>query len=377
MIMRVQDILAALDAKYSFARAAKWDKVGLLIGDANASVEKVLVAHEVTDEVLLSATGFDALVVYHPPLFRPLENLDFKNHSVRLAARCIAQNLNVIAVHTALDHAPSPNALGDKLAQSLGLQNIGLLAPDGFESLCKIAVFVPEESLEIVQNAMWDAGAGEIGRYDCASFRSMGTGTFRPLPGANPTDGKIGELKSVEEWRLEIIAPEAKKNEIIRALKTAHPYEEVAFDIIPLQNEETNQAFGAARVGTLARSTPLLDYARDISQKLRAPSVRIVQAPIKISKNEIQPEIQKIACVPGSGASYIEAAARAGCDCLVTGDIKHHDALQAKALGISILDVTHVATERAAVGMIFDALSTLDAKVVKCEIDTNPFSLSR
>lgn len=362
--MRVQDILQKLDAEYSFARAASWDKVGLLIGDAGARVEKILVAHEVTDEVLNAATGFDALVVYHPPLFRPLENLDFKNHSVRLAARCIAQNLNVIAVHTALDHAPLPNALGDKLAQSLGLQGIGVLQPDGFESLCKIVVFVPLESLEKVQNAMWDAGAGEIGRYDCASFRSRGTGTFRPQDGANPVVGEIGKLESVEEWRLEIIAPEARKNAIVRAMKMAHPYEEVAFDIIPLQNKETNQAFGAARVGTLARSTPLFDYAREISPKLRAPSTRVVQ---------LKTEIQKIACVPGSGASFIEAAAQAGCDCLVTGDIKHHDALQAKALGISIIDVTHVATERASVGMMADALKNLNVEIVRSEIETNPF----
>ena len=362
---RVQDILRRLDAEYSFARAASWDKVGLLIGDENARVEKILVAHEVTNEVLDSASDYQALVVYHPPLFRPLENLNFRDHSVRLAARCIAQNLNVIAVHTALDHAPSPNALGDKLAQSLGLQDIGVLQPDGFEALCKIVVFVPTAGLEQVQNAMWDAGAGEIGLYDCASFRSRGTGTFRPQDGANPVVGEIGKLESVEEWRLEIIAPEAKKNQIVRAMKTAHPYEEVAFDIIQLQNEEPNQAFGAARSGMLAQSTPLANYAREISHKLRAPNVRLVQA---------ETEIQKIACVPGSGASYIEAAFRAGCDCLVTGDIKHHDAQQAKALGLSVIDVTHVATERAAVGMIFEALSTLEAEIALCEIETNPFS---
>lgn len=361
----VKAILQALNAKYSLSRAAGWDKVGLLIGDENSPFEKILIAHEVTHEVLDAAADYQALVVYHPPLFRPLENLNFQDHSVRLAARCIAQNLNVIAVHTALDHAPSPNALGDKLAQSLGLQNIEVLSPYGFEALCKIVVFVPDAALDKVQNAMWDAGAGEIGRYDCASFRAKGTGTFRPLEGANPHVGKIGNLESAEEWRLEIIASEAKKNEIIRAMKAAHPYEEVAFDIIAMQNKETNQAFGAARVGTLGGSTPFAAYAREIAEKVHAPNLRIVQA---------KKEIQKIACVPGSGASYISAAVRAGCDCLVTGDIKHHDALQAKALGISIIDVTHVATERAAIGMLADALSDLNVEIVRSEIDTNPFS---
>src|SRR5690606_27586757 len=122
--------------------------------------------------------------------------------------------------------------------------------------------------------------------------------------------------------------------------------------------------YGAARVGTLPQSTPLLDYAREVESNLRAPSVRIVNA-----KNEVQ----KIACVPGSGASYISAAAKAGCDCLVTGDIKHHDALQAKALGISIIDVTHAATERATIPMLAQALSTLDMEIVRSEIETNPF----
>jgi dinuclear metal center YbgI/SA1388 family protein len=360
----IKALIDALDAKYSFARAASWDKVGLQIGDENARVGKVLVAHEVTGEVLDAAHGFEALVVYHPLIFRALENLNFQNHSVRLAARCIAQNLNVIAVHTALDHASTPDALGDRLARALGLHNLEILKPDGFEAFVKIVVFVPDEHLESVQNAMWSAGAGEIGQYDRASFRARGVGTFRPLEGANPFSGKIGKLENADEWRLEVIAPVSKQNQIVAAMKSAHPYEEVAFDIIALQNREANQSYGSCRAGTLATSTPLLTYAREISAKLRAPSTRVVEA---------KTALQKIACVPGSGASYISAAARAGCDCLVTGDIKHHDALQAKALDLSLIDVTHAATERAAVPMLVEALSTLDVEVTVSAIETNPF----
>src|SRR5688572_3094140 len=170
----VKDVQRTLDLNYSLARAAKWDKVSLLIDDENARVEKVLVAHEVTDEVLDAAAGFDALVVYHPPIFRPLENLNFRDHSVRLAARCIAQNLNVIVMHTALDNAPPPEALGDKLAQALGLQNIEVLKPDGCEALFKIVVFIPPEALEKVSEAMWSEGAGKLGNYERASFRMRG-----------------------------------------------------------------------------------------------------------------------------------------------------------------------------------------------------------
>jgi dinuclear metal center YbgI/SA1388 family protein len=361
----VKDILTAIDAEYSFSRAASWDKTGLQIGDENARVDRVLVAHEITAEVLSEASDCQAIVVYHPLIFRALENLNFQNHTARLAGQCIAQNLNVIAAHTALDGAPPPRALGDQLAQSLGLREVGVLRPDGFEPLCKIVVFVPEENLRDVQTAMWQAGAGQIGHYDCASFRARGVGTFRPDEQTHPHTGERGKLETVDEWRLEVIAPQSRQNSIVAAMKAAHPYEEVAFDVIPLQNQEANQAYGAARVGRLAQGTPLLDYAREIEAKLRAPSVRVVNA---------KAEVEKVGCVPGSGASYIVAAARAGCDCLVTGDIKHHDALQARALGLSLLDVTHAATERAAVPMLANALSTLSGmEVAQSAVETNPF----
>jgi dinuclear metal center YbgI/SA1388 family protein len=361
----VKDILQALDAEYSLSRAAKWDKVGLQIGDEKARVEKIFVAHEITDDVFDEATGAQAIVVYHPLIFRALENLNFQNHTARLAARCLAQNLNVIAMHTALDHALPPRALGDKLAQTLGLRGTGVLQPDGHEELCKIVVFVPAENLQDVQNAMWQAGAGQIGNYDCASFRARGTGTFRPNEDAHPHSGEIGKLEQADEWRLEVIALRRESTPIIAAMKAAHPYEEVAYDVFDLQNRDSNQAFGSARVGALAGSTPIAEYARDIAGKLQAPGVRVVPA---------QTEIQKIACVPGSGASFISAAARAGCDCLVSGDFKHHDALQAQALGLSLIDVTHVATERAAVPMMAESLRDLNVEVVQSEIETNPFA---
>ncbi|HEX8236374.1 MAG TPA: Nif3-like dinuclear metal center hexameric protein [Abditibacteriaceae bacterium] len=360
----VRDLLKAIDARYPLARAEKWDKTGLLIGDAQAPVQRVLVAHEVTAQTIEEARGHEALVVYHPPIFRALENLDFKNHTARLAAQCIAQGLNVIAVHTALDGAPQPHALGDKLAEELGLQNMQVLKPSGYEPLFKIVVFVPPEALDKVSNAMWNAGAGNIGNYDRAAFRNKGTGTFRPLPGADPYDGEIGKQQEADEWRLEVIVPATQRDEVIRAMQAAHPYEEVAYDAYPLHNMA--EPFGAARMGELQASTRLHDFAQQAAVNLRAPSLRLVDSG--------RDEVRKVACVPGAGASYIEAAARAGCDCLVSGDFKHHDALMAQAHGLSLIDVTHTATERAAIGMMADALGSLqDVEIVRSAIDTNPF----
>ena len=363
----VHDLIKALDRQYSLARAESWDRVGLQIGDSNAPVQSVLVAHEVTEAVLNEASAYDALVVYHPLIFRPLESLNYKNHTARLAGQCLAHGLHLIAVHTALDNAPPPHALGDKLAESLVLRKVAVLGPAGRESLFKIVVFTPLEALEKVSTAMWEAGAGQIGDYDRASFRARGTGTFRPLPGADPYSGRVGELEEADELRLEVVVPAAQCDIVVRAMIEAHPYEEVAYDVYALHN--SINPYGSARVGVLPEPVTFDEWAPIVGEKLRAPNVRVVQG---------REAVLKVACAPGSGSSVIETAALAGCDCLVTGDIKHHDALKAQALGLSVIDATHTATERAAVGLMADALQIVpDLKIARCEIDTNPLRAMR
>lgn len=366
----VCEITAILDAVYPSARAESWDKTGLLIGDLSASVQHVLVAHEVTDKTLDEAqsVGADCLVVYHPPLFRPLANLDFSNHSVRLAARCIAQKLAVIAVHTALDNAPPGFALGDRLASQIGLTNVRVLEASGRETLCKLAVSCSSDDLEKVRDALWKNGAGAIGNYDEASFRVFGKGTFRSREGANPSVGKIGERENVNEWKLEVIAPQSKIDACVQSMKAAHSYEEVVYEVVKLENR--GDEFGASRVGELTSSTRFEHFARDVQRKLGAPNLRVVTS----NETAGDLEVKRVACVPGSGASYIDAAVKAGCDVLVSGDFKHHDALQAQAHGLSLIDVTHVATERAAIEMIAQVLeSSTRFQTVRSQLDTNPF----
>ena len=367
----VYDIAGLLGSVYPFSRAEKWDKVGLLIGDENASANRVLVAHEITDATIDEAQkiGAHCVVVYHPPLFRALENLDFANHSVRLASRCIAANINVIAVHTALDNAPLGHALGDKLAAQIGLTDVRVLDSSARETLFKLIVYVGDEDFEKVRDALWEAGAGAIGHYDEASFRSRGSGTFRPLEGAMPTVGTIGERENVEESKMEFLVPQAKLDACLRAMKAAHTYEEVAHDIFKLENKGAE--FGAARLGTLESSTRFETFARDVENILEAPNLRVVSSG--------ESEILRVACVPGSGASYIDAARKSGADVLVSGDFKHHDALQAQVHGLALIDVTHVATERAAIEMIarvLDNSSTrLGFEVARSSINTNPFEV--
>ena len=344
---QIRDLLSALDARFPFSRAEKWDRTGLLIGSREASAERVLVAYEITEQVLAQSESCDCVVTYHPLLFRPLETLDFANHTARLAADCIRRGLSVVAVHTALDGAPLGHALGDALAASLGLEDVQVLAPSGREELCSLCVFVPPDKAEAVAEAMWSAGAGSIGNYDRASFRAQGQSTFRALEGARPTVGQIGQVETAAETRIEMIVPSSKQKAVVEAAKRAHPYEEMAHFVTPLLNR--GEAFGSCRVGVLPEPMALDDWARQIEQKLQPPNIRLVRA---------QDEIKRVACVPGSGASFLEACAGAGVDCLVSGDFKHHDALKAKALGVSVVDVTHSPTERAAVGMIAQALAS-------------------
>ncbi|PQV63259.1 dinuclear metal center protein, YbgI/SA1388 family [Abditibacterium utsteinense] len=360
----IKTLLNALDARFPFSHAESWDKTGLQIGDANSSVDSVFVAYEITDAVLDAAQSFDCLVVYHPLLFRPLENLDFKNHTARLAARILTKNQSLIAVHTALDGAAPPNALGDALAASLGLQNVEVLSPSGSEKLVKIGAMVPPDSLQKIADAMWNAGAGKIGFYDQASFQTEGKGTFRPLDGARPFEGEIGARSEVAEVRLEVIAPESGWKNVVAALQEAHPYEEVAFDVTLLLNSTKNEEFGPARIGEIP-ACGLKDFAARVQSALSPPNLRVVS-----TKNE---EIRKVVCTPGAGASFIGAAARAGADVLVCGDIKHHDALQARALGLSLVDVTHAATERATIPLMAGVLETVAGLEVRRGEMQNPF----
>ncbi len=366
----ISTLLNALDARFPFSRAESWDKTGLQIGDSNALVESVFVAYEITDAVLDAAPDCQCLVVYHPLLFRPLENLDFKNHTARLAARILRANQNLVAVHTALDGAAPPHALGDALAASLGLQNTRVLSPSGHEKLVKIGVMTPSHALEKVADAMWSAGAGSLGFYDQASFQTLGTGTFRPREGARPFEGEIGVRSEVEEVRIEVVAPENLWKSVVAALQTAHPYEEVAFDVTPLLNSEKNQDFGPARIGEI-ESCSLESFAAHVKNALDPPNLRVVRA-VNAIENQTKNEIKRVVCTPGAGASFIGAASRAGADVLVCGDIKHHDALQARALGISLLDVTHAATERATIPLMAHALEALPGLQVRRGTWENP-----
>ena len=362
---QIQTVLDALDARFPWKRAEKWDKVGLHIGDAGAEVQTVHVCYEVNETALdeAAASGAEAVVAYHPLLFRPLETLDFADPTARLAARLIRENRALICVHSALDGAAPPHALGDALAAQLGLKDARVAAPSGAEALVKIVVFVPAANLVAVRAAMWNAGAGEIGEfYDQAAFYSGGTGTFRPLPGAHPFRGQVGELSQIGEIQLEVTAPASRWRAIVAAARAAHPYEEIAHNVSALLNGDATRDYGPLRVGKV-EAQPLDSWVETVNRKLCPPSIRVVTPPDFGA-------VETVACSPGSGASFIGKLARG--TTFVCGDIKHHDALLARARGVALVDVTHAATETAAVPLMARALENIADLRVSREI--NPFN---
>jgi dinuclear metal center YbgI/SA1388 family protein len=217
-----------------------------------------------------------------------------------------------------------------------------------------------------VRDALAAAGAGMIGNYSHCSFRAAGTGTFRPLEGASPFIGEVGQLEQVDEFRLETIVPQRWLSATLDAMIKAHPYEEVAYDVYRLENE--GKPLGAGRVGQLHEAMTLREFAQCVGNQLGTKHVRTV--------GSLERQIKRIALCGGSGAFLIDAAHRAGADVFVTGDVKHHDALKAQALGLGMVDPTHAATEQVFVSATAEHLRRTFGErlqVYTSEVEVNPF----
>lgn len=362
----IASILAQLETRFPLSRAESWDKVGLLIGDRSAEIQRVFVAYEVTPAVITAAKKADCelILVYHPLIFRPLEKLDFSDPTAHLCGQILANRQHLLCLHTALDGADPPHALGDALARKLGLNEAKVFKASGVQKLVKIVVFVPENWAQRACETMWQAGAGKIENYDEASFQTRGIGTFRPLEGANPKTGEIGKRHADTETRLEVLAPLESWKKVMEAVKNLGFYEEVAHDIFPLLNADSNQSYGPLRLQKVENSS-LETWIERAKIALNVPSVRVVRPD--------DFELKNVACSPGSGASFIDALPRG--TCFITGDIKHHDALKARAQGVAIIDVTHAATETMTVDLMAAPLAQMDVEVVKSDA-LNPFDFA-
>lgn len=316
--------------------ALEGDPVGLQIGRPDKPVSRVLAALEVTPEVAEEAVEekADLIVCHHAVLYRPAKRLREDEPEGRILAALIRAGIAVYNAHTNLDTVPG--GVNDVLAERLGLQDVEVLAPTSEERMFKLAVFVPASHHRRVLDAVCEAGGGWIGNYSHCTFNIPGKGTFLPREGAQPFVGRVGALEEVEEIRLETVVPEDRLEAVIAAMLAAHPYEEVAYDVYPLKRPVRVQGIG--RIGVLPEPVALEPFARRVREVLKAPGVRFCGDPER--------KVARVAVLGGSGMGWARDARIRGADVLVTGDVKHHDALDALASGLALVDAGHYATEK-------------------------------
>jgi dinuclear metal center YbgI/SA1388 family protein len=342
---RIQDLVGLVHKLYAPELAEDWDNVGLQVGDPGAPLERVMVSLDPGLSAVQAArdAGAQALVTHHPLLFRPIKRLTPEDAVGQVLWTAARAGVAIISAHTNLDCAV--DGLNSWLAARLGVQQNTPLQPVVGDYL-KLVVFVPAGHEQSVAEALFSAGAGQIGAYDQCSFRGHGEGTFRPGQGTNPFIGEVGQSEQVDEIRLETIVPKRKLARVLEKMQKVHPYEEVAYDLVPLQNQVPGAGLG--RIGRLEQETTLDNFAARVKNALRCDHLRLTGSGSRT--------VHKIALCGGSGAGLLQTAHRQGADVLVTGDIKYHDARQAEELGIALIDAGHFATERLMIEQVTDAL---------------------
>ncbi|MFD3447704.1 Nif3-like dinuclear metal center hexameric protein [Microbacteriaceae bacterium 4G12] len=325
------EIIQLFESMYPKSLAMEGDKIGLQIGALNKPVQNVLIALDVTEEVVEEAIKKQAnvIIAHHPLIFNPLKTIQTDKAYGRIIETCIKNDIAVYAAHTNVDIASG--GVNDLLAEALGLVDTEVLVPTYEEKLKKLVVFVPTSHAEEVRQALGDSGAGYMGKYSHCTYNSEGIGTFLPQVGATPYIGAQGTLEKVEEVRIETIIPASLQRSVIQAMLKAHPYEEVAYDIYPLEN--TGNILGLGKIGKLAQEMTLEQFALHVKKCLDVKGVRVV--------GNMQDRIRKVAVVGGDGNKYINQAKFKGADVYVTGDLYYHVAHDAMMLDLNVVDPGH------------------------------------
>lgn len=311
-----------------------YDNAGLLVGNPQMEIKSVLITIDVTEAVIEEALqkGCNLIVAHHPLIFNGLKKLTSENEVQRCMLKAIQNQLAIYAAHTNLDNVFQ--GVSAKMAQKIGLKNLRILQPK-IELLSKLIVYVPRLHAYALRQALFDAGAGEIGNYDACSFNMEGIGTFRAGDQSNPFVGEIGEFHSEPEIKIEIIIPNYLKSKIINALIQNHPYEEPAFDIIPLKNIWNR--VGAGIVGELNESEDEFIFLNRIKKIFNIPVLRHTDL--------LQKKIKTVALCGGSGSSLLNDALAANADIFISADFKYHEFFQAERR-ILIADIGHYESEQ-------------------------------
>lgn len=360
--MTIHEVISEIEKHIALSQAEDFDNVGLLCGLPDRHVSGILVCHDALEKVVDEAIEKDCnfIVCFHPIIFSGLKSLTGKNYVERAVLKAIENKIAIYAIHTAFDNDFSGVNAG--ICNHLGLKNLKILQPKK-NNLKQLNVYVPKEYSERVKEALFSAGAGNIGFYDECSFKIEGNGTFRPIEGSNPFSGKQNVRENAEEDIVSVIFESFKQNQIISAMKSAHPYEEVAHQIYQLENE--NQYSGLGMYGEFETEMDEKDFLGFVKDQF---NLNIIKHSDFNGK-----KIKRVGVLGGSGASGIKAALSKKCDAYLTGDLKYHDYFLAESKML-ICDIGHYESEQLVSQQLFEILSQKFSTfaILKSSEKTNP-----
>lgn len=340
----VREVIQVIEGFAPLSYQESYDNSGLQIGDKGCKVMGILLCIDVTEDVVEEAVniGANLIISHHPLIFSGIKRITGNNYIEKTIIKAIKSDISVYSCHTNIDNI-SPG-VSFRMGTKLGLTKMRVLRPLS-GNLCKLVTFVPNSHTEGVRNAIFEAGAGHIGNYDCCSYNLSGEGTFRALESANPFVGEKNILHKESEMRIETIFPKFLESKIILALLKAHPYEEVAYDIYPLINQQKNA--GAGVIGEFEKPMETIVFLHSLKTIFGIPAIKYTDI--------IKENISKVALCGGSGSFLLPDAIKEHADAIVTSDFKYHQFFDAER-SILIADIGHYESEQFTLEIFYDLL---------------------
>ena len=360
--MKIADVISFLETLAHPSLQEHYDNAGLVVGEGSWECRGIICSLDATEEVINEAIvkNCNLVVAHHPIIFNGLKKINGKNYVEKTVIKAVKNDIAVYAIHTNLDN--TVDGVNGKIAKMLGLRNVSILLQKE-SSLKKIFTFAPLDKVEQVREAIFKAGGGQIGNYSECSFNAQGTGTFKGNEGSNPYVGEMGKQHQEDEIKIEVIFPAWLENNIVSAMRAAHPYEEVAYDIITLDNR--HPGIGSGIIGELPKPMGETDFLAQVRSMFKLQVIRhtaLLNKPVK-----------RIALCGGAGSFLLANALAAGADMYITADMKYHEFFDANGR-LVIADIGHYESEQFTIDLLTEILEQkfLNFAVLKTNVQTNP-----
>ena len=362
--MKIKEITSYLESLAPVSSQESYDNSGLIVGSPSAEVSNVLISLDCIEATVDEAIekGCELIIAHHPIVFKGLKKLNGKNYIERTVIKAIQNDIAIYAIHTNLDNYRF--GVNHEIGKRIGLENVKILEPKQ-EVLSKLVCYIPKEHVEAVSQAMFDAGAGNIGDYDECGFTTSGEGTFRPNDSAQPFIGTSGDRSIVQEAKFEAVCSNHHLGKVVAAMIQTHPYEEVAYEVYPMKNGNSYE--GSGMVGDLKSPMETMKFLMHLKETFRCGVIR--------HTNVHKETVQKVAYCGGAGSFLLGAAKRSGADIFITGDYKYHEFFDAEGQ-IMIADIGHFESEQFTSHRIADILTEKFATfaVHLTVVETNPIN---